>query len=57
MVKLASSINKDLIQSGKAEFRQGDVSQLPRGDKLATRARNKKVIAGLKHLNREIFYY
>ena len=29
MVKLASSINKDLIKSGKAEFRQGNVSNLP----------------------------
>jgi ubiquinone/menaquinone biosynthesis C-methylase UbiE len=29
MVKLASSINKDLIESGKAEFIQGDVSTLP----------------------------
>jgi ubiquinone/menaquinone biosynthesis C-methylase UbiE len=29
MVKLASSINKDLIESGKAEFVQGNVSSLP----------------------------
>jgi len=29
MVKLASSINRDLIESGKAEFIQGDVSNLP----------------------------
>ena len=29
MVKLASSINKDLVESGKAEFVQGDVSVLP----------------------------
>ncbi len=29
MVSLASSINKDLIKSGKAEFRQGNVSSLP----------------------------
>ena len=29
MVKLASTINKDLIESGKAEFIQGDVSTLP----------------------------
>jgi ubiquinone/menaquinone biosynthesis C-methylase UbiE len=29
MVKLASSINKDLVESGKAEFVQGDVSALP----------------------------
>jgi ubiquinone/menaquinone biosynthesis C-methylase UbiE len=29
MVKLASSINEDLIKSGKAEFRQGNVSNLP----------------------------
>ena len=29
MVKLASSINKELIESGKAEFIQGDVSALP----------------------------
>jgi arsenite methyltransferase len=29
MVKLASSINKDLVESGKAEFIQGDVSTLP----------------------------
>ena len=32
MVKLASSINSDLIKSGKAEFKQGDVSALPWGD-------------------------
>jgi len=29
MIKLASSLNKDLIKSGKAEFIQGDVSSLP----------------------------
>ena len=29
MVELASSINKELIESGKAEFIQGDVSSLP----------------------------
>jgi len=29
MVKLARSINRDLIESGKAEFIQGDVSTLP----------------------------
>jgi arsenite methyltransferase len=29
MVKLASSINKNLIKSGKAEFKQGNVSTLP----------------------------
>ena len=29
MVKLASTINRDLIESGKAEFIQGDVSTLP----------------------------
>ena len=32
MVKLASSINKDLIKSGKAEFKQGDASTLPWGN-------------------------
>jgi ubiquinone/menaquinone biosynthesis C-methylase UbiE len=32
MVNLASSINKELIKSGKAEFKQGDVSTLPWGD-------------------------
>jgi ubiquinone/menaquinone biosynthesis C-methylase UbiE len=32
MVNLASSINKDLIKSGKAEFKQGDVSAIPWGD-------------------------
>jgi ubiquinone/menaquinone biosynthesis C-methylase UbiE len=32
MVKLASSINKNLIESGKAEFRQGNVSTLPWND-------------------------
>ena len=32
MVKLASSINKDLVNSGKAEFLQGDVSAIPWGD-------------------------
>ena len=29
MVNLASSINKDLIKSGKAEFRQGNVLSIP----------------------------
>ena len=29
MIKLASSLNKDLITSGKAEFIQGNVSSLP----------------------------
>jgi SAM-dependent methyltransferase len=29
MVKLASSINEDLVESGKAEFMQGDVTALP----------------------------
>jgi arsenite methyltransferase len=29
MVDLASSINEDLIKSGKAEFKQGDVSSIP----------------------------
>lgn len=29
MVKLAVSINKDLVKSGKAEFKQGNVSNLP----------------------------
>jgi len=29
MVNLASSINEDLIKSGKAEFRQGDVLSIP----------------------------
>jgi ubiquinone/menaquinone biosynthesis C-methylase UbiE len=32
MVKLASSIDKDLINSGKAEFRYGNVSHIPWGD-------------------------
>ena len=32
MVKLASSINEDLIKSGKAEFRHGNVSNIPWGD-------------------------
>jgi ubiquinone/menaquinone biosynthesis C-methylase UbiE len=32
MVKLASSINSDLIKSGKAEFKQGNVSTLPWND-------------------------
>ena len=32
MVKLASSINKDLIKSGKAEFKQGNVLSLPWSD-------------------------
>ena len=32
MVKLARSINKNLIKSGKAEFKQGDVSAIPWGD-------------------------
>ena len=29
MVKLASDINKDLVKSGKAEFKQGNVSAIP----------------------------
>ncbi len=29
MVNLASDINKDLIKSGKAEFKKGDASSLP----------------------------
>jgi len=29
MVNLASSINKDLIKSGKAEFKQGDILSIP----------------------------
>jgi ubiquinone/menaquinone biosynthesis C-methylase UbiE len=29
MVKLASNINEDIVKSGKAEFKQGDVSNLP----------------------------
>ena len=29
MVKLASNINEDVVKSGKAEFKQGDVSTLP----------------------------
>ena len=32
MIKLASSINKDLIRSGKAEFKQGNASSLPWSD-------------------------
>jgi ubiquinone/menaquinone biosynthesis C-methylase UbiE len=32
MVELASSINKDLIESGKVEFKQGDVASLPWND-------------------------
>ena len=32
MVNLASSINKNLIDSGKAEFKQGDASAIPWGD-------------------------
>jgi ubiquinone/menaquinone biosynthesis C-methylase UbiE len=32
MVKLASSINKDLIKSEKAEFKQGNISSLPWSD-------------------------
>ena len=32
MVELASSINRRLIKSGKAEFKQGDVSAIPWGD-------------------------
>ena len=32
MVRLASSINRDLVESGKAEFRQGDTSTLPWND-------------------------
>ena len=29
MVKLASNVNEDIVKSGKAEFKQGDVSALP----------------------------
>jgi len=32
MVKLASSVNKDLVKSGKAEFLQGNVANLPWGN-------------------------
>jgi ubiquinone/menaquinone biosynthesis C-methylase UbiE len=32
IVNLASSVNKELVQSGKAEFRLGDASSLPYGD-------------------------
>jgi len=32
MVNLASSVNKNLIQSGKAEFKQGNASSLPYED-------------------------
>jgi len=32
MVNMARSINKKLIESGKAEFKQGNVSSLPWGD-------------------------
>jgi len=32
MVKLASSINEHLVKSGKAEFKQGNVSNLPWND-------------------------
>ena len=32
MVNLASEINKDLINSGKAEFKKGDASSLPWGN-------------------------
>lgn len=32
MVELARSINRRLIKSGKAEFKQGDVSAIPWGD-------------------------
>ena len=32
MVKLARSVNEDLVKMGKAEFKLGDVSNLPWGD-------------------------
>lgn len=32
MVKLATDINKDLVKSGKAEFKQGNASELPWND-------------------------
>ena len=32
MVELANSINKSLIKSGKAEFKQGNVSKIPWDD-------------------------
>ena len=33
MVNMAGSINRELIESGKAEFKQGNVSSLPWGDR------------------------
>jgi len=33
MVSLAGGVNKGLVQSGRAEFRLGDVSSLPYGDR------------------------
>ncbi|MBN2040448.1 MAG: class I SAM-dependent methyltransferase [Spirochaetes bacterium] len=38
MVKLASEINRDLVESGKAEFRYGDVTSLPWDDNKFTAA-------------------
>ena len=32
MVNLASSVNRELVQTGKAEFRVGDAASLPYGD-------------------------
>jgi len=32
MVEMAKQINRELVESGKAEFRQGDPSSLPWGD-------------------------
>ena len=36
MVKLASNVNRTLIESGKAEFKQGDASSLPWSDEEFT---------------------
>ena len=38
MVKLASEINKDLVESGKAEFRHGNVSSIPWNDNVFSAA-------------------
>jgi len=38
MVQLASDINRDLVKTGKADFRQGDASSLPWGDNEFTAA-------------------
>lgn len=59
MVELASSINRSLIRSGKAEFKQGDVSSIPWQDSefsvvvgIETFFFWRKPLAALKEIHR-----